>query len=329
MSDANSAKKTFKIFSTGTLKGGVGKSNVLFNLVGLLAEKLLRKALEALGYSKEQQDALIVEATTTGDNRKLEEILKSYQGACRILLIDADPQFNLTNNIGIDVRTPGLRTTQQIFEEANPRPEDLIYRSPIPGLPNIDIIPASLFLTKTEINLVSRTGREFIFFNFVRNNLAFFNKNYVYLCCDTNPNLYMINQNMFMASDDVIIVSDCSYNSISGAEFFMALWSELKAPLQVPDNYRAIIVNKYDTRPNKRSGDFVEYCNDPENESIAEMMIKQYIPLNERIADTETAHMPINILSVKTSSERESKNKAIAAYQGVMEELTERGILYA
>jgi chromosome partitioning protein len=182
-------------------------------------------------------------------------------------------------------------------------------------------------MTKTEIGLVNRTRREFVFSNFITQNLDFLNKNYRYIFIDTNPNLYMINQNMFLASDDIIIVSDVSYNSISGAEFFMALWSELKSPLQKSDNYRAIVINKYDTRPNKRSKDFLEYCKHPDNEEIAKLLIKHYIPLNERIADTEIEHIPINILPAKTSSEKKSKNKAITAYKGVISELKERGIL--
>jgi len=319
----NNPIRYFKIISSGTLKGGVGKSNFIFNTAGMLAEEIIRNVFCEANIPDEEQNILLL---PSGDPAKLNNLLAENGKPNRILLVDADPQFNLTNNVGVDVRTSGLKTTQQIFETSM-KAEELIYKSPIPGLPNIDLIPASLFLTKTEISLISRTGREWIFYNFIRDNIDFLNQNYRYILSDTNPNLYMINQNIFIASDDIIIVSDVSYNSISGAEFFMALWSELKHPLQKPDNFRAIVVNKYDTRPNKRSGDFIEYCTHPDNEEIAKLLVKQYIPLNERIADTETEHTPINILPVKTSSEKESKNKAIAAYKSVIAELKERGIL--
>jgi chromosome partitioning protein len=315
----------FKIIATGTLKGGVGKSNVLFNMAGILAEEILYEMLNNKGIPAEKQIALL-HAAMMGDSAEINQHLQECDPDHRILLIDADPQFNLTNNIGIDVRTPGIKTTQQIFETSMTA-DELIYRAPIAGLPNLDIIPASLFLTETEINLVSKMGRELIFTDFLRQNLAFLNQNYRYVLVDTNPNLYMINQNVFLAADNVIIVSDCSFNSISGAEFFMDLWNRLKAPMRKADNFRSIIVNKYDTRPNKRSREFMEFCQNPDNENIARLLIKQYIPLNERIADTETAHIPINILPVETSSERASKSKAIDAYKIVIAELKERGIL--
>ena len=327
INENNAASKSFKIISTGTLKGGVGKSNVIFNLSGILAEELLRDAFKQKGLSEPVQDALLA-AAAAGENTNISDLLKEIGGAHRLLLIDADPQFNLTNNVGIDVRVPGLETTQQIFESSK-KAEELIYRSPIQGLPNIDIIPSSLFLTKTEMNLVSRTGREMLFFYFIKKNLDYLNEHYRYICIDTNPNLYMINQNVFLSSDDIIIVSDCSFNSISGAEFFMALWTDTKEHLRPSDNFRSIIVNKYDTRSNKRSADFLEYCQDPSNEAIANLLIKQYIPLNERLVDTEIVHQPINILNLKTSAERESRKKALSAYYSIMAELRERGILYA
>jgi chromosome partitioning protein len=265
----------------------------------MLAEEILRELLSKTNIPDEEHDNFLTIDNSDGINNLLKESNKPN----RILLIDADPQFNLTNNIGIDVRTSGLKTTQQIFE-TSAKAEELIYKSAIKGLPNIDIIPASLFMTKTEINLVSRTGRELIFSNFINDNMEHLNENYRYILIDTNPNLYMINQNVFLASDNIIIVSDVSYNSISGAEFFMALWEELKSPLNKPFDFKAIVVNKYDNRPNNRSKDFLEYCNHPDNEEIAKLLIKEYIPLNERIADTETAHIPINILPAKTSSEQ-------------------------
>jgi len=273
--------------------------------------------------SEDSQDE-IFNSTLVRD--RVEELLRQSGLPNRILLLDADPQFNLTNNVGIDVRQPGLKTAQDIFE-TDADAGEIIYSSPVKGLPNIDIIPASLLLTRTEINLVSRTGREWLIANFISDNLAFLNRHYRYIFADTNPNLYMINQNVFLAADSIIIVSDVSYNSISGAEFFMALWSEIKKPLKKADNFGAIVVNKYDARASKRAKGFIEYCNDPSNEEIARLLVKEVVPLNERLADTETEHLPINVLPVKTSSEKESKEKAMAAYAKIIAELKERGVL--
>ena len=375
MGVSNSLERQFKVISTGTLKGGVGKSNLIFNLAGMIAEELLlsKKIIKGLFDGSKipeiAQAALLASPYVIGSveqlltenqpanwsqlktllrviltkvevseeiqneifasllvRNRVEELLRQNGQPNRILLLDADPQFNLTNNIGIDVRQTGLKTARDIFE-TDASASEIIYSSPIKGLPNIDIIPASLLLTRTEINLVSRTGREWLVTNFISDNFSFLNQRYRYIFADTNPNLYMINQNVFLAADNIIIVSDVSYNSISGAEFFMALWSEIKRPLKKADNFGAIVINKYDARASKRAKGFIEYCNDPTNEEIAKLLIKENVPLNERLADTETEHLPINILPVKTSSEKESKEKAMAAYAKVIAELKERGVL--
>ena len=319
-------RRLFKIIVSGTLKGGVGKTNVLFNLAGLTAEELLRELFQEAGLSPKEQDSLLL-AAANGDTGQIDKLLtNASEKPYRVLIIDADPQFNLTNNVGMDVRTPDLKTTQNIFETSD-RAAELIYPGAIKGLPNLDVIPASLFMTKTEINLFNRTGREQIFNNFINENIQFLNKYYRYIFIDTNPNLYVINQNFFLAADHILLVSDTSYNSISGAEFFMALWSELKKPLRKADNCSAIIVNNYDTRPNDRSKEFLEYCTDPKNEEIVKYMVKEFIPINARLADTETAHMTINILPTSDSGKKESKEKALASYRNVISELKERGVL--
>ena len=91
-----------KIITMATLKGGTGKTLNTFNIGGILAEN------------------------------------------SKVLLIDIDPQCDLTSNCGIDSSNTEVRTIRDIFENLpknQPTAEEVIMKSPIPELPNLDLIP--------------------------------------------------------------------------------------------------------------------------------------------------------------------------------------------
>ena len=158
----------------------------------------------------------------------------------KVLLVDADPQFNLTSNAGVSVTNMGLRTLKDVFE-GNVTAREAIYKSPIKALSNLDIIPSSIQLTATELNIVNFAGREQILSNFVFDNRDTLQE-YDYILIDTNPNLGMINQNVFNAADAIVLVSDVSFNSITGAEFFIALWESIRERLRKPDNVAGLLL---------------------------------------------------------------------------------------
>lgn len=261
-----------KIIAIGTLKGGVGKSAVAYNLGCILAE-----------------------------NKK-------------VLLIDVDPQTNLSLNMGIDVTSKHLKTVKDIFE-SNIKAKELIFKSPIESLSNIDIIPSNIVLTSTELRIVSVAGREQILKNFIYDNIKIF-KEYDYIIIDTNPSMGIINQNAFFAADSIVLVSDISLNSIQGAELFIALWTDTRKQLRKENNIKALVLNNYDKRL-KLSSELVEYCK--ENESIKDIILNTYIANSVKIKETELEHKPINILH---------KNSNIhQMYKNILLELKERGVI--
>jgi len=272
-----------KIIAFGTLKGGTGKTSTLFNIAGLLAQQH------------------------------------------KVLMIDADPQFNLTTDAGISMErmeSRGLRTLRDVFEDGATA-EEVIYQQPIKVLPNLDIIPSSIQLTATEINIVSLAGREQLFNNFVLDNSDTL-QDYDYILVDTNPNCGMINQNMFYAADSIILISDISFNSIQGAEFFMGLWETIRRPLRKPDNVAALILNNCDMRMNLPK-DLIGYIKN--NDSLRPLLVNSVLPASIHVKNTELDHMPINFLVGKDTASREGIERVKAAYIAVLDELKEKGIL--
>ncbi len=237
-----------------------------------------------------------------------------------VLFIDGDPQFNLTTNMGIDVTRGDIKTIKDIFE-SRISASKVIYKSPIPELTTLDIIPSSILLTSTEIRLVNLAGREQKINNFFLDNKSYL-EYYDYIFMDTNPNLGIINQNIFFAADSIILISDIDVNSIQGAEFFIALWEEMRNDLRKSDNVLGLVLNNADKRsslPNQ----LIDYCK--ENEGIGRLLIKNVIPSSIIIKNASLKHMPFNVLKVE-SKEKVAKQKLLDCFESIILELEKRGI---
>lgn len=268
-----------KIITFGTLKGGVGKTMLCFNIGGILAQ---------LGR--------------------------------HVLVVDADLQGNLTNNMGIDRTVPDLGTTYDIYnlDEKQPEPEEIVFPQPIAQLPTLDMIAGSIFLHKAELKIASVAGREQILKNYFTDNEAFFSQ-YDYILIDTNPSMSIVNQNAFFASDAIVLVSDVSMNAIEGAQLFIALWEDARSRLRVSDNIKGFVINDFDAR-NKLSADFIEFLNtSDETSDVRSIMLNTIIPRNIRITESELAALPISIYDVKS--------KGCDAIATLVDEMLEKGIL--
>ena len=263
-----------KSIAFGTLKGGTGKTTSCFNLAGALA--------------------------LNPNNR--------------ILLVDGDPQCNLTNDIGIDCSDMDRNNIRTIFENKKIDPSELIIHNTLEKLPNIDIIPSNILLIKTEMQLVSIAGREKLLANYFDRNKDFFSQ-YTHVIFDTNPNLGVINQNIFYFVDSIILVSDVSLNAIQGAELFTFLWEENIEDLGIDNNIRALIINNFDKRINLAK-DLQDYY--LSEEEFQDILIETPIPGSVAMKDTSINHSPIVIL--------QPQHQAASAVKGIVKELTAREV---
>jgi len=249
-----------KIITFGTLKGGVGKTMLCFNIGGILSQ---------LGN--------------------------------RVLVIDSDLQGNLTNNMGIDRTNENLCTTYDIYsiDADPPEPERLVFKRPIDRLPELDMIAGSIFLHKAELKIASVAGREQILANYLSDHKDFFNQ-YDHILIDTNPSMSIVNQNAFLVSDAILLVSDVSMNAIEGAQLFIALWEDARRRLRREDNIRGFIVNDYDAR-NRLSSDFLEYLRtSPDTADLREILFDTIIPRNVKITESELAAIPISLYDIRS-----------------------------
>lgn len=267
------------IITFGTLKGGVGKTTLCFNIGGILSQ---------LGF--------------------------------KVLIIDSDLQGNLTNNIGIDRTSTDMLTLYDVYNMSSqqPSPADLVYTAPNKRLPNLDLIPGSIFLHRAELSLASVSGRELVLRTYFDENADFF-ENYDHILIDTNPSMSVVNQNAFVVSDSILLIADVSMNALEGSQLFVALWEEARRRLRIEDNIKGFIVNDFDVR-NKLSNDFLEFLRESDEvEDLRSIMLKTIIPRNIRITESELAAMPISLYDIHSKGGR--------AISMLVEELIERKVL--
>jgi chromosome partitioning protein len=116
------------------------------------------------------------------------------RGGRRVLLVDADPQFALTRQLGIEERSLGVNLVDVLAGRAGA--EDAI----VTGVHGVDVIASGRDLAGIELSLVGELGREL----FLRDVLAPVLDGYDDVVIDTPPNLGLLTVNALVLAERVI-----------------------------------------------------------------------------------------------------------------------------
>lgn len=266
-----------KKISVPTIKGGVGKSFLVFNMAGYLCK----------------------------------------QGK-KVLIIDCDAQGNVSDCCGISDDMDYL-TVSDIYEsymrKKDISPSDIVIKSPIFEIVNLDIIPADVSLTMTEMRLVPITGREKILDNYIKKHQNYFDK-YDYILFDLNPSINISNQNALYSSDSIVLISDIGKSSFKGVRLLIDAWESICEDLQIENKINGLVINKYDKRI-KLSKEFIEYLR--ESEDLQELSFDTILPDNIKLRETEVVGMPISYY--------DTKNPGYKAFVELMKEFEQRGVI--
>jgi chromosome partitioning protein len=150
------------------------------------------------------------------------------QAGKKVLLIDLDPQFNLTQSLGVsDAQRPVYGSLRGEYP-----------LSPIRIMEGLDLIPSSLELIKAEIELAAEFKREDI----LNRLLANLTPQYDYILLDCPPSLGLLTINAFVASDDIYVPVEAEFLALKG----YAVLSEAIGRIGLTID--KVFVTKYDGR---------------------------------------------------------------------------------
>ena len=129
----------------------------------------------------------------------------------KVLLIDSDPQGDLTQSLGWngdDLEKSLGRLMYLVTKDCKPIVEDTILHHE----EGVDLIPSNLDLSSMEVSLVNAMSREKVLDNLLQS----VKKNYEYILIDCMPSLGMITINALTAADKVIIPVQAQYLPAKG-----------------------------------------------------------------------------------------------------------------
>lgn len=221
----------------------------------------------------------------------------------KVLLIDFDPQGNLSMSMGIDnEEVPTIADLMQleIDEEPLPDREDIVIH-----VDGIDIIPANLVLASIETNLVVISCREFI----LKTILAKYKSEYDYILLDCGPFLGMLLINALTAADSIIIPVEGQYLSAKGLELLLQSVAKTRRKLNPSLEIEGILITKIDTRTNAYK-EILQMI----DEAYGKLNIfKNVVPLRVAVEKSIRNHESI--------ANFEKNSDAAKAYAGLAEEL--------
>ena len=164
----------------------------------------------------------------------------------KVLLIDADPQGDLTtclgwqdtDNLGITLAT---KLTDVLNETMNDPTVGILHHDE-----GVDLVPANLELSAMEFNLVNAMSRE----TALRNYLSEVKDKYDYILIDCMPSLGMVTINALSASDSVIIPVQAQYLPAKGMTQLVQTISRVKKRINPNLKIDGMLLTLVDSRTN-------------------------------------------------------------------------------
>ena len=154
----------------------------------------------------------------------------------RVLLVDLDPQGNLTMSQGLNPDT----IERSMFDV-------LVHRLPIQEVVHhteVDLAVSSIDLAGAELALSSMIGRE----RALEKAIAPVRENYDFVLIDTPPSLGLLTINALVASNGVIVPVQCEYLSLRGLVQLENTLSMIRENLNPDVGIEGILPTMYDKR---------------------------------------------------------------------------------
>jgi len=208
----------------------------------------------------------------------------------KVLLVDADPQGDLTTCLGWqNTDNLGITLATKLSDVMNETMND-----PMKGIlhheEGVDLMPANLELSAMEFNLMNAMSRE----TTLRNYLMQVKENYEYILIDCMPSLGMITLNALSASNEVIIPVQAQYLPAKGMTQLVSTISKVKKYINPNLKIDGILLTLVDNRTNLARSTVEALRNNFGNQ------IRMY-----------RTQIPIAVKAAETSS----KGKSIYAYE--------------
>jgi chromosome partitioning protein len=211
-------------------------------------------------------------------------------GERSVLVVDIDPQANLTSGVGMRDQVPEGRsiysalTSVDVDGDLSP----YVLHTAVRGL---DIIPADRHLTGAEIEMVGLLARE----QRLRRLLRPLAGRYNHVFVDCPPSLGLLTLNALVAADSVLIPLHCEYFALEGLAELISTMRRVRAALNPALDIEGVLLTMYDERTNlgQQVGRDVRAF-------FKEKTYSTVIPRNVRLGEAPSHGMPVALYDPKS-----------------------------
>lgn len=245
--------------------------------------------------------------TTTAIN------LGAYLGELgkKVLLIDLDPQANLTSGVGFENSDP--EKTRKPNGDPYPNIYDVLTgKTPLSkvfvstSIKNLFLVPSHLSLAGAEIELVTQMARETI----LKKAIGRFNEGFDYVIIDSPPSLGILTINALTAAQNVIVPIQCEYFALEGLGQLMETLN-LVRNINPELELGGVILTMFDSRTKLST----QVANEVK-EFFKEKVFNTIIPRNVKLSEAPSYGKPINLYDTMSSG--------ASAYQKLAKEFIKR-----
>lgn len=197
----------------------------------------------------------------------------------KVLLVDNDPQGNLTSGVGIDKNSLEKSIYHVLINEASI--EDVILHT---DFERLDILPGSVDLAGAEIELIDFEDREFL----LKKQILKVKDAYDYIIVDCPPSLGLLTINALVAVDSVLIPIQCEYYALEGVSQLVNTFNLVKKSINSNLEIQGVLLSMFDGRTNL-SIQVVEEV----KKHFKQLVYATIIPRNIRLAEAPSFGLPI------------------------------------
>jgi len=222
----------------------------------------------------------------------------------RVLLVDVDPQGNLTSGVGLKgQRAEGGTAYEAVMTDG--APESFVMPTQVEHL---HLIPADRNLTGAEIEMVPLPNRE----RRLQRVLDPLRPRFDRIFIDCPPSLGLLTLNALVAADAVLIPLHCEYFALEGLADLVATMRRVRAALNPTLEIEGVLLTMYDDRTNL--GQLVAR---DVRDFFKDKVFNTIIPRNVRLGEAPSHGMPAVLY--------DGKSRGAAAYVALAKEMLARG----
>jgi len=207
----------------------------------------------------------------------------------RVLLIDLDPQGNLTSGVGMKGRSGPAGTAYDALTDTTATPpRDFVVST---AIEHLSLIAANRDLTGAEIELVTMPGRE----RRLRHFTETLRDDFDYIFIDSPPSLGLLTLNALVAAESVLIPLNCEYFALEGIAELLSTIDRVRAALNPSLAIEGVLLTMYDDRTN-----LGQQVSRNIREFFGDKVYKTVIPRNVRLGEAPSHGVPVILYDARS-----------------------------